>query len=84
MIAEAAGDYTIELRDRVQVLGPAKYLITGTAPREATEEDRRRVAGVFTVSEAEELRTGSGGLAEPGRRKVRPGRGDLAKSRRSL
>ncbi len=57
VIAEAAGDYTIELRTASKFSAPAKYLITGTALREATEEDRRRVAGVFTVSEAEELRT---------------------------
>jgi CHAT domain-containing protein/Tfp pilus assembly protein PilF len=57
VIAEAAGDYTIELRTASKFSAPAKYLITGTALREATDEDRRRVAAIFTVNEAEELRT---------------------------
>ena len=58
VIAETAGDYTIEVRSASKFSAPAKYLITEIALREATEEDRRRVAAVFAVSEAEELRAG--------------------------
>ena len=57
VIAEAAGDYTIELKTASKFSAPAKYFITGTALREATEEDRRRVAAIHAVSEAEDLRT---------------------------
>src|SRR5262252_10971455 len=56
VIAEAAGDYTIELKTALKFAAPAKYLITATEMREAKAEDRRRVAAEFVVGEAEELR----------------------------
>src|SRR6266511_846409 len=56
VIAEAEGDYLIEVRTAQKLVAPAKYLITATERREATAEDRRRVAAEYAVSEAEELR----------------------------
>ncbi|MBO0725148.1 MAG: CHAT domain-containing protein [Blastocatellia bacterium] len=56
VIAETAGDYTIEVRTALKYVAPASYLITATELRKATEEDRRRVAAEGLVSEAEELR----------------------------
>src|SRR5499426_88479 len=58
VIAEAAGDYTIELRTALKFAAPARYYITATEMREATAEDRRRIAAECAVSEAEELRGG--------------------------
>src|SRR5499426_3617820 len=58
VIAEAAGDYTIELRTALKFAAPARYFITATEMREATAEDRRRIAAECAVSEAEELRGG--------------------------
>src|SRR5215813_14219410 len=56
VIAEAAGDYTIELKTALKFAAPARYFITAAETREAKAEDRRRIAGEYTVSEAEELR----------------------------
>jgi CHAT domain-containing protein/tetratricopeptide (TPR) repeat protein len=56
VIAEAAGDYTIELKTALKFASPAKYFITATETREAKAEDRRRIAAECAVSEAEELR----------------------------
>src|SRR5262245_750135 len=58
VIAEAAGDYTIELRAALKFAAPARYLLTATEMREATAEDRRRVVAECAVSEGEELRVG--------------------------
>ncbi|HEV2666826.1 MAG TPA: tetratricopeptide repeat protein, partial [Blastocatellia bacterium] len=57
VIAEAAGDYTIELRTALKFAAPARYILTATEMREATADDRRRVTAQFAVSEGEELRT---------------------------
>ena len=56
VVAEAAGDYTLELKTASKFAMPGKYFITGTETREATAEDRRRVAAECAVSEGEELR----------------------------
>jgi tetratricopeptide (TPR) repeat protein len=56
VIAEAAGDYLIEVRTALKFVVPAGYVITATEMREAIAEDRRRVAAEYAVSEAEELR----------------------------
>jgi tetratricopeptide (TPR) repeat protein len=56
VIAEAAGDYTIELKTALKFAAPARYFITATETREAKAEDRRRIAAECAVSEAEELR----------------------------
>jgi CHAT domain-containing protein/Tfp pilus assembly protein PilF len=56
VIAEAAGDYTIELRAAFKYVAPGKYIISAAEAREATDEDRRRVAAECAVSEGEELR----------------------------
>ncbi len=60
VIAEAAGDYLIEVRT-LKFVAPAGYVITATEMREATAEDRRRVAAENAVSEGEELRDGETG-----------------------
>jgi CHAT domain-containing protein/tetratricopeptide (TPR) repeat protein len=56
VIAEAAGDYTIELKTALKFAAPARYFITATETREAKADDRRRIAAECAVSEAEELR----------------------------
>src|SRR5262245_31937921 len=56
VVAEAAGDYTIEVWVASKFVTPGKYFITGTETREATAEDRRRVTAECAVSEGEELR----------------------------
>ena len=56
VIAEAAGDYTIELRTALKFAAPAKYYITATEMREVKDEDGRRVEAERAVSEGEELR----------------------------
>src|SRR5215470_2833657 len=56
VIAESAGDYTIELRTALKFAAPARYFITATETREAKAEDRRRIAAEYAISEAEELR----------------------------
>src|SRR5262245_60641093 len=56
VIAEAAGDYTIEVWAESKFVAPGKYFITATETREATEEDRRRVTAECAVSEGEEMR----------------------------
>src|SRR5215510_8996861 len=56
VIAEAAGDYTIEVWAESKFAAPGKYFITATETREATAEDRRRVTAEGAVSEGEELR----------------------------
>src|SRR5262249_52448182 len=56
VIAEEAGDYTIELKTALKFAAPGRYLITATETREAKAEDRRRIAAECAVSEAEELR----------------------------
>src|SRR5262245_34666642 len=56
VIAEAAGDYTIELRTALKFAAPARYFITATEMRDAKDEDGRRVAAERVVSEGEELR----------------------------
>src|SRR5215510_12730524 len=56
VIAEAAGDYTIELRTALKFAAPARYFITATQIRAAKDEDGRRVAAERVVSEGEELR----------------------------
>ncbi|HZF38818.1 MAG TPA: CHAT domain-containing protein [Blastocatellia bacterium] len=56
VIAEAAGDYLIEVRTALKLVPPGGYVITATEMREAKAEDRRRVTAEYTVSEAEELR----------------------------
>src|SRR5215510_8373103 len=57
VIAEAAGDYTIEVKTALKYAAPGRYVITATEPREAKDEDGRRAAAEYAVSEAEELRT---------------------------
>jgi CHAT domain-containing protein/Tfp pilus assembly protein PilF len=56
VIAEAAGDYTIEVWAESKFAAPGKYFITATETREATAEDRLRVTAEGAVSEGEELR----------------------------
>ena len=56
VIAEAAGDYLIEVRPALRFAAPAPYVITATELRKATAEDRRRVAAEYAVNEGEELR----------------------------
>ena len=56
VIAESAGDYTIELRTALKFAAPARYFITATEMREAKPEDRRRITAECAVSEGEELR----------------------------
>jgi tetratricopeptide (TPR) repeat protein len=56
VIAEAPGDYLIEVRTMLKFAAPAAYVITATEMREATAENRRRVAAEYAVGEAEELR----------------------------
>jgi tetratricopeptide (TPR) repeat protein len=55
VIAEAAGDYTFELKTASKFAAPGKYFITVAETREATAEDKRRVLAECTVSEGEEL-----------------------------
>src|SRR5262245_5514333 len=57
VIAEAAGDHTIEVVTAFKFSAPAKYLITAAELREAKDEDSRRIAGERAVSEGEELRS---------------------------
>jgi len=56
VIAEAAGDYPIEVRPAFKFAAPAGYLITATELRKATADDRRRVEAEYDVNEGEELR----------------------------
>src|SRR2546422_3031403 len=56
VIAEAAGDYMLEVRTALKFVAPGSYVITATEMREATAEDRRRVEAVYAVGEAEGLR----------------------------
>jgi CHAT domain-containing protein/Tfp pilus assembly protein PilF len=56
VIAQAAGDFLIEVRTALKLVVPAAYVITAAEIREPTADDRRRVAAEYAVSEAEELR----------------------------
>ena len=56
VIADAAGDYQIEVRTALKFVAPASYVITATEMRKAIAEDGQRVAAENAVSEAEELR----------------------------
>jgi CHAT domain-containing protein/Tfp pilus assembly protein PilF len=58
VIAEAAGDYMLEVRTALKFVAPGGYVITAAEMREAKGEDRRRVAAEYAVGEAEELRFG--------------------------
>ncbi|HEY8459459.1 MAG TPA: CHAT domain-containing protein [Blastocatellia bacterium] len=57
VIAEAEGDYLIEIKTTSKYAAPGSYVITATGMREARDEDRRRVAAEIAVSEGEELRS---------------------------
>ncbi len=58
LIAEAGGDYLIEVKTTLKFAAPARYVITATELREAVAEDRRRVEAVRACAEAEEWRGG--------------------------
>src|SRR5262245_27732415 len=57
VIAEAAGDYQIEVRPAFKYAAPAGYVITAAELRKATSDDRRRVAAEYAVNQGEELRS---------------------------
>jgi CHAT domain-containing protein/Tfp pilus assembly protein PilF len=57
VIAEAAGEYQIEVRTTSKYAAPGAYVITAAEIREAKDEDRRRGAAENAVSEGEELRS---------------------------
>src|SRR5262245_50717890 len=54
VIAEAAGDYTIELRTALKFAAPAKYYITATEMRAGKDEDGRRGEDAREVREGVE------------------------------
>src|SRR5262245_13826498 len=56
VIAEAAGDYLIEVRPAFKYAAPAGYVITAAELRKATFDDRRRVEAEYAVNIGEEVR----------------------------
>ncbi len=56
VIAEAAGEYQIEVRPASRFSAPAGYVITASELRKATSDDMRRVEAEYMVNEGEELR----------------------------